>query len=154
MQAQTQVREIGTDGPRGLHLALMTCGTVAAVALVGAALAWSPSRDGEARGGGAMGSNIASEQVDNPAAAHAVASAGQMEHPATTAPAPMLVYVVATPEQAEVVRRMAAELNEIRSQLGQRRVETAVVLAGERTVEVFAHLPGAPGTRFIDLRTS
>jgi hypothetical protein len=149
-----------------LHVVLMTCGTVAAVALVVATLAWNSGWGRSAGDGGPTPSSLAAEGASNPALAtggavaggdptstsHVNGSGARIEARAMTEAGLMLVNVVASEEQAEFVRRLIAEQNMILAQLGQREIRTVVLLADDAPAELLEALPSGPGTRISVVR--
>lgn len=64
-----------------------------------------------------------------------------------------VVYIVETQEQADHALRFIAEMNALRAELGQPQVSVGVLVAGTESTMALDGLPGAPDTRFFDLRT-
>jgi hypothetical protein len=64
-----------------------------------------------------------------------------------------LVYIAATQEQAAYALRFSAEINALRTELGQPQVPVGALVVGTDGAMALEGLPGAPGTRYLDLRT-
>ena len=68
------------------------------------------------------------------------------------APAPV-VYIAATREQAAYALERSGEINDLRATLGLPQESVNVLVLGTDSALTLDALPGAPGTRYFDLRT-
>jgi hypothetical protein len=155
MRAYTQLQEAGTDGPRGIHLALMTCGTAAVVALAAVVVtgdlgARHVTTDNNAASRGAVLGHIGRTSLGS--------APGQGSARVRAEPRPMesdtlpLVYLVASQEQADRLSRALGEANAIRSSANAGLVEAIVLIDSDVALELLRQLPDPPDTRIIDLR--
>ena len=129
----------GTDGRKEQRRQFwMAAGGAALALMVAASLGtWLMGRAGDPRVG------------EQPAASPPVPAA-----PAVRAEAsPPVVYLVATPEQAAYALRFSADINALRAELGQPQESVGALVVGPDLTLALDALPGAPGTRYYDLRT-
>jgi hypothetical protein len=93
--------------------------------------------------------SMANREAAAPAAAVTNGSAGASS---ASGPAPSMLYLVDSPEEAAFLRQALAELTGLRRALGQPPVEQMVVEASALDAGIGESLPRPPGTTVFDLR--
>jgi hypothetical protein len=99
MHAQADAIESGTDGPRGWQVALMTGGTLAALALMVATLGWNAGRGRGAASDRPVAGGAEAADLTAPPGGEATTSAGSR-----AAASDVIIYIVASQDEAEVAR--------------------------------------------------
>ena len=115
----------------------VAAGAVLALTAAAGIGAWQLGRDGT--------TSVGEQQAASPPVPAAPAARAEASPP--------VVYIAATREQAAELRRMSGEFNTLRAQLGQPEVPVGVLVLEPGATPTRDSLPGAPDTRYYDLRT-